>query len=339
MIISAKVVGSNVPFEVYSKQADGVSRGHKDMILSRGDIMNFSTNPKRWLDGYRIESEDTAATAWGSLIETLAGLSGDFADKYSVAPEVYPDKKTGEKKPWNWNSTFCKDWRDAQGEKEVVKSDVMEKAEKAVAALEDDDDVSDLFSLAQKQVMVVGIWKDKDTGIEVPLRCLIDIVPGLLSARFKKALADFKTARNGNPDMWARVVDDSGYDIQAALSLDLYTKATGEDRTDWIWPVQENVPPYHVVKPMPAATQEFIAYGRAKYESALRSYAACLTTGTWPSYSTGSRLVFGACQYIGPESVWSYREHGGMPPDRHDYQPQPKSDGAALDGIPWTPGV
>lgn len=322
MIVTSKVIGDGVSYEAYSRQS--AERGEREFIMSRGELTNFAFNPKRWLDGYREDKGDTNATRWGSLIECMAGLSGNFDDFYAIAPTEYKDDK-GNAKPWNWNANVCKAWREEQGEREVIKSDLREKAELAVEVLEDDLDVSRLFEHSRKQVMVTGFWKDKATGLEIPIRCLIDLVPGEThpDPLIRKALGDFKTARNGCPDIWARVVDDSGYDVQAALSLDLYVKATGEDRTDWLTPCQENVHPYHVVKPMPALTAEFLAYGRAKYEAALKLYAQCLATNHWPSYSTGNRIVIGPTQLIGPDTLWKYREAGGTVANRTDYQPEP----------------
>jgi exodeoxyribonuclease VIII len=333
MIASAKIIGEGVSYEDYAKQPNGEKRGGKLFVMSRGELTNFALNPKRWLDGYRDDEADTDATRWGSLIECLAGLSGKFEDFYAVAPAEYIDGKTGALKPWNWNANACKDWRESQGECEVIKSDLRAKALAALDALAKDHDVSALFECSQKQVMVVGVWKDKGTGLEIPIRCLIDLVPDYMEPVFYRALADFKTCRNGCPDLWARVVDDAGYDVQAALSLDLYAKATGEDRIEWLMPCQENVHPYHVVLPMPALSTEFLAFGRAKYKIALREYARCLATGVWPSYSTGNRLVIGPTQIIGPESVWRYRESGGTVASRQDYEAAPKPERESEGGI------
>lgn len=322
-LISATVIGEGVAYDFYSRQAPGIKRGDVGFVMSRGELMSFASNPKRWLDGYREDDDtDTEATKWGNLIECLAGLNGDFEERYAVAPAEYADEKTGKMKPWTFAANVCKAWREKQGEREVIKSEMREKAELAVAALETDAEVSELFNASQTQVMIVGLWKDEETGLGVPLRCLLDLVPAAANPTYGKCLADFKTARNGCPDIWGRVVDDSGYDVQAALGMLLYTKATGEDRTDWLWPLQENVHPYHVVKPMPAASVEFILWGRNKLEASLALYAGCCATRIWPSYSTGNRMVLTSppCQLVGPETVYAYRESGGMPPDRRDYE-------------------
>ena len=207
MIASSKVIGAGVSYETYSRQAPGVVRGNREFIMSRSELTNFASNPKRWLDGYREDDDtDTDATVWGNLIECLAGLNGDFEERYAVAPAEYADEKTGKMKPWTFAANVCKAWREEQGERNVIKSELRDKAEKAVAALQADADVSELFACSQNQVMVAGVWRDKETGLEIPLRCLLDLVPDVAHPVFSKTLADFKTCRNGCPDFWAREI-------------------------------------------------------------------------------------------------------------------------------------
>lgn len=329
MITGAAIIGVGIPYSVYSRQAPGVGRGHSDFALSRGEIVNFASNPKRWLDGYREEEHDTFATKWGSAVECLAGLSGKFDEAYAVAPAEYTDtgmecprcksvtySKTCRTckcdrveikimKPWNSGASICEQWERDKGEREVLKFDFFEKVKLAVAALESDIDVVALFNCSQNQVMVSGFWSDG--GIEIPIRCLIDLVPDAAHSTFGLFLADLKTTKNGCPDTLANVIDSYGYDVQAALSIALYNAATGDKRCGWILPTQENVAPYHTIKPMPALTVEFLEYGRKKLESALTLYAQCLATNKWPSYSTGNRIVIDPCQYVGPETLWKYR--------------------------------
>jgi len=216
-------------------------------------------------------------------------------------------------KPWSRNANYCKEWesdRKAEG-RQVVKADVMEQAALAVKAIQSDSVISELLSVSQKQVYLIGAWSDKATGLEIPLRVLIDLIPPKDHLQFGRWLSDFKTARNGNPSQWARVVEDCNYDIQAALYFDIYCEATKEDRTDWVFALQENVAPYHVVKPLPALSQEFMAWGRLKYQKALTAYALCLSQNHWPSYSPAG-LQLGDIQLIAPDELWSYKKTAGQ---------------------------
>lgn len=312
MIKNAKVVGPNVTYEVYSRQEQGVGRGHPKLFMSRSELVEFAHCPSKWKDGGKEDGEDdsTTATTWGTLIDTLTMTPERFDELFAVTPETYTTEKR-EVKPWNFNATVCKEWKEDHAGKEIIKPETLKNAHAAVKAVNDDPDVSALLRCSAKQVMCVAEWHDKN-GIVVPIRCLLDLVPDKADLVYGCYLADFKTARNGDPNMWARVVDDNGYDVQAALSIDIYVEATKEGRNTWAHPVQENVKPYHVVRPMPALTLEFLAYGRAKYQAALKLYAHCLATNTWPSYSTGDRMVYGPVQLISPDSLWNYRQQAGF---------------------------
>jgi hypothetical protein len=310
VITNAKIIGENVSYESYSAQMPGIGRGQKDFIMSRGEIVNFASNPARWLAGYREDQSETDSTKWGSMIDCLLTSPEKFDANFAVSPETYPDKKTGEAKPWTGAATFCKDWKSAQGDKTIIKHAVADDAAAAVQAIRANPLIAELFFVSQKQVFCVATWKD-ETGIEVPLRVLIDLVPPADHATFGKWLADFKTARNGNPATWARVIEEHSYDVQAALYKDIFQEASDGERTDFVHIVQENVFPFHVVSPPPAMSSEFLEWGRTKYRMALKRYCQCLSSGEWPSFPQVG-IPFGNTQIIGPEDCWNYRKCAGM---------------------------
>ena len=351
-ITKAKVIGANVSYETYSRQDENVSRGNPAFSMSRGELVNFAINPKRWLDGYKAEQEATKATEWGSLLDCLLTDGANFGKRYAVAPATYQAKgmkcpscgsvtdskscrKCGEErepitieKPWDGKATICKDWEEAQGAKQVIKAELKADADKAVAAIQANPVTRELFEVSAKQVMVIGFWKDEATGIEVPIRCLIDCLPPVDHEDFRKWIVDSKTARDGNPSKWDAVIAKEAYDWQAAIILDLYTAATSEERIDFIHVVQENVFPFHVVDPLPAMSVEFLDWGRAKYRAALRLYCQCLATKKWPSFAPAG-LSFGLTQIISPDNVWAYKSLAGMaefrrPEDPYEKRPEPK---------------
>ena len=63
MITNAKIIGENVSYESYSAQMPGIGRGQKDFTMSRGEIVNFASNPARWLAGYREDQSPTKRPA------------------------------------------------------------------------------------------------------------------------------------------------------------------------------------------------------------------------------------------------------------------------------------
>ena len=277
-IVEARDCGHGISFATYSAQPEGVKRGHLDYILSGSDLMEFDTCPHRWVSGYK--DEETKFTEWGSLLDCLL-MDGTHERRFAVCPETYENEKK-EVKPWNFNATVCKGWRTkAEGEgRQVVKPDLLKDAQEAAAVVLKDKQVADLFEASRKQVMVQGFYDDRETGLRIPLRCLIDLVPP------KGMLADFKTATTAHPRAWVKHVFTFNYHVQAARHLDLWNAATGEQRVDFRHYIQESFAPWETAKRI--LSEEFILLGRDRYVRALKRYAACVKTGIWPGYDVAS---------------------------------------------------
>lgn len=332
---NAKVVGSN-----QKRGEAGQDRGHKDFVMSRSQLVAFAECPAKWKDGEQVE-EESKAMDFGSLIDCLSTTPEKLWDKFAVQPKTYPataNKKgePDEDKPWNNNANFCKDWNDsAESEgKTVISQKMFEAAQLAFSSLKANDAIASLINDSERQVLIVADWHDEETGLNVPFSALLDLVPPSDHPTWGKCLADIKTARNGNPATWARVCDDSGYDVQAALYFDLYRAARpDEDRTDFVHIVQENKHPFHVVSPPPAFSSEFLDWGRMKYKKALQLYCRCLASGVWLSYEQVG-MPFGNTQIISPDDLWNYRKCAGMTEFRMPEPPTKPADDGRCDLIP-----
>lgn len=270
---NAKVVSENVDPREY--HATDIPRGNPAFVMTRSQLCVFAVNPRRWLDGY--ERKESDSLDWGSLIDAM--VLGGFDDRYVVCPAEYTDKD-GKQKPWNWNATACKEWRAKHDGKEPLKHSEHLKAAEAVNRLTNADWARNILLNrgTRKQVLITAEYRDPKTGLTIPVKTLLDAVG------YEK-LIDLKTARSANPNYWAKQAFNNGYHVQAAIGLDLFNAATGEERTDFINIVQENYPPYHVPDVPFLYSQEFLQLGRDYYTTALRNYAQCLKTNCWPSYS------------------------------------------------------
>lgn len=265
--------GDGVSFETYSRQGDGVKRGHPDYILSGGDLMEFDRCPHRWVMGYRDDA--TNATEWGSLIDCLLMDSDSLEERFALVPDTYKSEK-GEEKPWSFNATVCKEWRKQQGGKQEVKSAELERAREAVQHILDDEQLAAVFRDSRRQVMLTGFYDDSETGVRVPLRCLIDLVPP------GQYIADLKTCNCAHPAAWRKHVHQFGYHVQAARHLDLWNAAHNDTRRDFRHIIQESFKPYEVAKRFLSA--EYLSLGRDRYVRALKRYSKCIKTGEWPGY-------------------------------------------------------
>lgn len=303
-----KVIGANTPMEVYRRRDPAVPRGHKDYIMSRGELVEFARCPYKWLLGGH-DDDETTATEWGTVMDAMILTPEAFRKDFVVRPEKYkakvmrcpgcgsessaksckacgcPREEVEVEKDWNENATVCGEWSDAQRKagKTIVKHEVMEGAKKAFNMFSKDKHLTELVMCSQTQVMIVGTYVDRATGIEVPLKILLDLVPDKHHTRYGKTLADLKTCRDAAPYAWDKAVAEHGYDTQGALYSDLYRAAfPDEERLDWRFAIQENVEPYITGRRI--LSEQFLEIGRSKYLNALKDYCVCLATGIWPNY-------------------------------------------------------
>lgn len=277
-ITDAVVVGDGVSVERYLEQPKGVKRGDPGYVMSGSDLMEFDNCPHRWRAGY--EEEGTKETEYGALLDCLLmdGVKAVF-ERFIILPETYTSKD-GDEKPWTFAATVCKEWRKEHNPlgKTEIKSQLWGIAKTAADRLLSDPQLAELFATSRKQVMLTGIYHDKETGIRVPVKSLLDLVPPAPLGY----LVDLKTCNSAHPRAWKKQVFNYSYHVQSARHLDLWNAATGEQRNEFRHVLQESVHPFEVAKRF--LSSEFVALGRQKYVGALKRYAQCLSTGVFPGY-------------------------------------------------------
>ena len=288
---NCKIVGRSVDPEVYHRI--DIERGSPDYPISPSTLKEIARCPHRWRAGY--VSPDTKAKEWGNLLDTQLLTPERFEARYVLQPETYPAPAThasvkkglieaGSPLPWNGNATYCDNWLQEQAAKDLQPVSAKQwlslaDATKRFAA---DEVLKDFLEASDRQVMVVGEWVDEGTKLVIPVRCLIDLVPWHESEWGLKSLGDLKTTRSASPFAFKRFCYDMGYHVQAAFDLDLYNAATGEQRCQWCFLLQENFAPWETSKCF--LSQEFEQIGRSSYRESLALYARCLKTGKWNGY-------------------------------------------------------
>jgi hypothetical protein len=276
---NCKIVGCGVDSEKYHAHAQIQERGTPEFIMSPSSLKAFSECPSRWMAGY--SAPDSEAKDWGNLLDCILLTPEQFKSRYAIKPATYKDTKTGEEKPWNGNSTVCKAWLSEHEGFSIISNAELTNAQNAVGRLLADETIATYHAASLKQVHVTGEWHDEKTGLVIPVQCLIDFVPKK-DSEFQKSLGDLKSTRNAAQRPFGRWCYSAGYHIQAAFDLALFTAATGEDRTDWIFICQENYAPFETGRRL--LSQSFLEIGKQTFEHALSRYARCLKTGIWPSY-------------------------------------------------------
>lgn len=290
--LNARIVGSGVNPAAHHKQE--FKRGDSRFVMSRGELMKFNECPVKWIAG--VDDDPSTFRDWGELIDCLVLTPEQFSNRFAVCPETYPDSKTGEAKPWNFNAKFCETWREDHEGKTIIKHDMRLSAELAIARF-DFEEFVEATAPAQFQVSMSADYSDPATGLTIPLRALVDIAP--VGGEYHNSLIDLKTTSSAEPRAWARRVVSDHLDAQAAFYLDLWQAATGEERTDFRHIIQESSAPYHIE--LRLLSQEFIELGRLKYRHALLKYCQCLSTKVWPGYET-REMTFGRWALCSPEA-------------------------------------
>ncbi len=291
-LIEGKLIAENYDSAKYHQMAG--KRGEPDFVMSRSELMTFDSCPKKWLLG--VEQEQNGSIAFGSLVDCLITDAKRFNERFSVQPAEYmadkgPDKGTS--KPWNNNADVCRAWKAEQGSRSILKLSEIADARGAEARLQGDRLIKELLHRSKKQVFVTTIYQDADTGITVPIKVLIDLVPD------GEALADLKTVRSAAPKEWQRTVYQWDYHVQAAMYLDAWNSCgLNKQRNQFLHVLVENTAPFETARRILA--EEFINIGRARYTAALARYCRCLKAKKWPGYDDEGNDIVNGWRLVSP---------------------------------------
>lgn len=268
-----------------------IPRGDGAKIMSRSQLALFDQCPSEWMAGVSVEK--TKAMDWGDLMDARITNPATLA-KFMPAPTHYwaePKKKGEEKvqKPWNMNADVCKLWWELQQREGriPVKAEIWEASKVATTALCRDLTAGAFVASCQFQVQVRVEWHDEITGLNVPLKCLIDLVP---SGKWAHWLGDYKTANDLTAHAWTRKVFDEDYHTQSALYMDAFNAASGEKRNTFVHIIQRSTAPFQTARRM--LDEDYLQLGRLNYQRQLRRYCQCLANDDWPDYDS-DRQEFG----------------------------------------------
>ncbi len=307
----------------YQSIQPGCERGQPSFVMSSSALRSFWTCPSKWVtpitdaDGNVTywEFAGSKSTEWGNLFDCLLLTPEQFKDRYAVQPKTYAttvlqcpncqsvtEAKTCRRckvdrvpttleQPWSLHSEECKQWKaDREAEGKIITNErELFKVNQALARFRRDENFSTFLDNSETQVWVKGEWHDP-SGIVVPCKCLIDIVPTLASIRHK-SIADVKTTKNARPMSWEKWAHAAGYDIQAAWNIDMFVAASNREILQFCFLLSENEAPYEIGRRMmdqdilePSMDQGDIAAGRRQYVRMLADYCACLKKQKWFGY-------------------------------------------------------
>lgn len=286
MIKNAVIVGDNITPAVYNTEPS--ERGSKAYALRAHALAEILRNAKRWVRGY--ESPETKSMEFGTLYDCLLLEPFQFSKRFAILPPDAPrkpsERQINAKKPSPATVEAIEWWKEwlANNPGEIVKPELNASVHVAIHRLQEDNLICELIACSAKQVMVKAEWHDLPTGLVVPLKCLIDIVPDYEHPVFGNSLWDLKSTRNASPRFFARDAQRYMYHLQAGFYSDMFNAASGQNRSDFGHIVQEAYPPYEYRTPPPLLSQRFFNFGKLAYQSALSLYCRSLASGEWPSY-------------------------------------------------------
>jgi exodeoxyribonuclease VIII len=285
MITNAKIlsIGTN-PADYHRKVTERCTIGYS---ISSSDIREFILCPAKYKSGAE-EDVESNSLLFGSLLDCLLLTPQQFDSRFAVQPETYTDEK-GTIKPFTKLSNNCKKWIAEQGDKTIITLDKLNEVNEAIAKIKEDETIASFIKQSDAQVFISATWKDEGTGLEIPIKALIDLLPRE-DSEYSSCLADLKSTRDASPVNFNRSVFTFGYHIQAALYFDMIN-AVKDSRDTFCFIVQENKKPFQIGKRI--LHIDFLEMGRKEYESALSNYCKCLKSGFWPSYDDTDEAVQG----------------------------------------------
>lgn len=337
MITNARIVGTNVASTTYHGKPKA-RRGSVDYVVSSSSLRSvFSDCPSKWVTPYKrldgseawYEQEETDATAWGNLLDTAVLTPEMLTERYVIVPDDAPKRPTKAQLNAKKNSpesaaaiAWWKDFDKANvGKIHVSKQDAWDVSGAAVRLL-NYPGVGDYIKSCDKQVEIRAEWHDPDTGLIIPLCCLIDLVPNedsdlaIADPVFLQSLADLKSTRSAKPASWDRWCDTAGYAIQAAWNTDMLVAATGRHISSFNFFLSESHAPWQPDKVLitndPIEKSGDVDSGRAQYRQMMADYCKCLKTGFWPGYSDTDEACEGGWRAKQP-NPWKENERAFAP--------------------------
>jgi PDDEXK-like domain of unknown function (DUF3799) len=284
-----------------------VERGDPKFVMSSSALRDFAECPDRWRADDKPKKTD--AMDFGSLLDCRLLTPQLFNRHYVVAPATYPAPATssavkdgevsvGDEIPWNGAAAYCKQWKASQDKSlEVVSAADMADIEFAIKRLNSKPTIKRFLECSDRQVMVTAEWHDEKTGLIIPFKVLIDLLPRV-DSEFGKNVGDLKSTRSAALVAFAMDCFKRGYHVQAALYRDVYQLSTrkdpddeesGEDRCNSIFLLAENIYPFQPGKRI--LSQDFLTLGRATYRMMLENYCQCVKAKHWPDYDETDEAV------------------------------------------------
>jgi hypothetical protein len=234
----------------------------------------WSKSPKhmfaQWCENPKAEpKKSTRPMILGQAAHHLFLGEDDFGQKFIAQPEYYPDRKTGELKPWHNGSDFCKAWNLKYAKKVIVTVKEFEAIVDMSESLRLNPMVDD--GALNGHIECSGFFKHELTGLWVKVRP--DVIPALTGD-----FVDLKTASEVTTPALQYTMREYGYHQQGGLIWET-CDALGTPFTEFTLMFIETSAPF-CARDI-AVTPEDMARGRKQNLWALRAIKGCIDNDHW----------------------------------------------------------
>jgi hypothetical protein len=300
------------------------TRGGITHPMNVSDLAAFGRSPRRWR--FWRPGENERPWTWQDIVRGYALVPAAAHAQYTPRPRTYPAlvntcpvcgsvgtgeacRKCGQRRKlvaaeraWVGTAEYCRKWTDAtlKTGAYVIAADDYDRALAAVRALSTDPAIGSLYSPARVWQGLAATWHDADTGLEIPLRAVAQIIPDEGSV-LDMAIGGIHVTRDAAPGPWAAQIMRGQYHLKAALILDLVNAALGEARSRYLWCIVETEAPFLVARREPEP--DLLQSGRNAYQQLLAAYARCVKNDQWPAFDVLTTNVIDAWSGVAKE-VW-----------------------------------
>lgn len=230
----------------------------------------------------REKKPPTQAMKFGTAVHTLVFEPEKFELEIAVEPEVNKRTKAGQFE--------IASFLEANKGKTIITPSEKGLAYRIASAVRRHPTCEKILQEGKAEQSLY--WNDPETGV------LCKIRPDWQNPIL---MADLKTTVDAGPDDFERAIYNYGYHISAAMYLEGWRVAFGED-LPFVFTAAEKEPPFAVANYR--IHDEALALGRKIYRQALQTYARCLEKGTerkhWHGYPLDIQTI--------NVPAWAYRK-------------------------------
>jgi len=240
---------------------------HSSAGISKSGLSLIQKCPALYYDRYIIgnKSEPTPAMVTGSATHKMVFEPGTFNDEFAVAPKVDKRTKAGKAEYAEFEQeSVGKIVIDAKSFDEIEAIAFSVRTHKSAASFLDD-----------------GIAEASIFHIDQTFKQLVKVRPDWM--RPQGIIVDLKTTTDASKEAFSMACANFGYDMQAAMYIDIATAVTGIEYHTFVFIVVEKTAPYQVA--IYFADNEMLSIGRDKYNEAMTSYVEMVERNYWPGYN------------------------------------------------------